>query len=131
MTARTVTGHIGVIEVSRSPARRGVAISTNIGTGNVSTRFSGSDIAIVAARASANDIGMVDLSRRHPGSYPVTALTDLSRLDMTPVLASGRGAVMAAGAVTADAGMIVGAGTPGDSVVAILAWSAVGRDMCR
>jgi hypothetical protein len=120
-----------VIEVSRNPARRGVAISTNIGTGDVSTRFSGSDIAVVAARASANDIGMVDLSRRHPGSYPVTALTDLCRLDMTPVLASGRGAIMAAGAVTAHAGMIVGAGTPGDSVVAIIAWSSVCRDMCR
>jgi hypothetical protein len=131
VTGRTVTGHIGVIEVSRNPARRGMAISTNIGTGDVSTRFSGGDIAIVATRASANHIGMVDLRRWRPGTYPVTALTDLSRLDMTPVLASGRGAVMAAGTVTADASMIVGAGTPGDSVVAILAWSAVCRDMCR
>jgi hypothetical protein len=120
-----------VIEVSRNPARRGMAISTNIGTGDVSTRFSGGDIAVVAARATANDIGMVDLSRRRPGGNPVTTLTNLSRLNMLAVLTVGRGAVMATGAVTAHASMIVGAGTPGDSVVAILAWSAVCRDMCR
>ena len=51
-------------------------------------------------------MSMVDAGNRHPGSRPVTVLTDITGLDMIHVLTGGSSAIVTADAITGNTAVI-------------------------
>ena len=77
--------------------------------------------AVVAARAGAGDLGVIDPARRSPGGRCVAALADIGGGQVRRALAGGGGAVVAARAGAGDIGVAeVGRG-PGAGRVAVAA----------
>ena len=65
--------------------------------------FAGRGDAVVAGTASANDLRMVDRSRRHKQRCAVAVFADIAGLNVRRAFACGGGAVMTANAVVGDA----------------------------
>lgn len=127
MTARAIGRYRSVVEVRRYPTAGCVAIGTIVAALNMIGIFACRDSAIMTTDTTALHIGMIDLGCRLPGSDAVATLADLGRLDMLSMLTRRRGAVMATGTVTHHAGVIVGTGSPGNRIVALL----TGPTICR
>ena len=106
-----------------------MAIRTGIGAGDVIGCFTLGNITVVTADAGSADVRMIYIGNRSPSGYTVAALADIGGLDVAIVLTGSRGAVMATRTVARYVGVVIGTGTPGDRVMAILALSAIGRDM--
>lgn len=77
VTVSTATGDVTVIEIGRAPGIGGMAVGTNIDARDVVGGF------LVAARTSPDDIGVIDLGRRCPGSDRMATLANLRRLDVS------------------------------------------------
>ena len=62
--------------------------------------FASGNHAIVASRATAVDMIMVDLRHRLPGAVAMASFADVAAIDVTTVLAGGNHAVVANSAST-------------------------------
>jgi len=125
-TGTATRAHIDMIEHRGQPGIRRVTIVTDVAAGDVIRCLAICSRPVVAARTGAKHIGVVDAYHRDPARGTVTVIAQVRRLDMRGVLALGRTAVMATGAVTGNAGMIENSGRPGVCRVAVVAGVAAG-----
>ena len=103
-------------------------VSQPVGHRNVRGAASLCGRAVVAARAAALDLRVIDAQRRTPGSGGMAGFADQRRGDVGGGLAGRGGAVVAARAAAHDPGVIEPAGAPGRRRMAALA-AVVGRDV--
>ena len=96
VAGRAACRHVGVTEVGRNPAAGLMAIRTLGGGGDVRCGLALSLGPIVAARAGAGDIGVIDRAHRRPGAGGVAILADVVGRDVGCGLSSGAGAIVAA-----------------------------------
>ena len=92
-----------MIEYGGCPAIGCVAIVAGVTRGDVVCRLAGRRGAIVAGKAGANDIGMIDTYDRCPAGTTVTVFTQGVGLDMGRVFAGCGAAVVTTGATAGDA----------------------------
>ena len=121
MAADAVVSDIGVIKVGRDPPAGCMAVVAVIATGNVGRVLAFGNIAIMAGEAGANDLRMID----HVGGYKrhdiVAVFADHSGVDVCRILPDGLDAIMTAGAVPGDAGVVKIGGCPAGRRVAVIA----------
>ena len=121
MAADAVVSDIGVIKVGRDPPAGCMAVVAVIATGNVGRVLAFGNIAIMAGEAGANDLRMID----HIGGYKrhdvVAVFADHSGVDVCRILPDSLDAIMTAGAIPADAGVVKIGGCPAGRRVAVIA----------
>ena len=88
------------------------------------------DHAVMAGRAGAQHLGVIDRKYGRPGRRCMTVLADIGRSRMLQVLAGRDRAVMAAEAITGDIGVVIGGRQPGHRGMAVVAIAAT-RDVIR
>ena len=86
--------------------------------------------AVMAGRAGAKYLGMINIEYGRPCRGRVTVFAHIRRQGMLRVLGSRNSAVVATETVTRDIGVIVIRRQPGDRGMAVVAVIAA-RDMCR
>ncbi len=102
VTTETVADNIEMIEVGRDPAIGRVAVITSVAAAYVCRVLVRGDRAIVAGRAGADDLIVVDSVGRHKDKIVVTVFAQVCGLDMHRILANGVIPVVAAEAVGHD-----------------------------
>lgn len=120
VTADAVAGDEGVIEQSRQPGHRSVAIIAIITAINVAWMLARGDGAIVTRTASADDLRVVNGIGRCPDNIVVAILAHVGRRNMCQALAGGGCSVMTVDAVARDAGVVKGGWQPGDGRVTVI-----------
>lgn len=118
VAAGTVVGDSGVVENCGIPRRRVVAGVALRRCRDVVDRFSGCAAAVMASRAYAKHLGMIDDSSRRPGDGGMARFAGRGRRDVVGRLTRRVGAVMATGAIARDAAVIVSGRVPGNRRVA-------------
>lgn len=131
MTACTIGRNTRVVKVRRYPTAGCVAIGTIVAALNMVGIFACRDSAVMTTDTTTLHIGMIDLCYRPPASNSVAAFTDLGRLDMLSMFTGRRGAIMATGTITRYTGVIIGSGSPGDRIVALITGPAICRYVGR
>ena len=106
MTAGTVAGDAGMVEIGRYPGIGRMASQTVFCCRDMACVLAGCCRPIVTTATGTDHIGMIHSEYRYPGGIAVAVLTDIGRLNVSGMFAGGRGAVMATDAVTCDSGMI-------------------------
>ena len=82
--------------------------------------------AVVTGEAGADDVGVSDTGDRNPAAGAVTVLAQRVGLDMGGVLAGGFGAVVAAGAIAGDVGVVEDRAAPVVGGMAVVTRVAAG-----
>lgn len=126
----TVIGHIGVVEIRRYPARRGVTGKTVIRCLQMIRTLADSGVAVMTTAASTGHVGVIDPGHGNPTGDGVTILAAVVGRHVFGVLTAGLSSVMTTDAVTRDAGVIIGCRRPACRGVAVGADIATG-DMVR
>jgi len=121
VTADAVVGDVRVVEVGRDPGIGRVAVVAVVAAGNVSGVLACRGVAVVAGEAGANDLGVIDHVGGHKRHNIVAVFTNHGGVDMCRVLADGLDAIMTAGAVRADTGVVKIGGRPGGRRVTVIA----------
>ena len=122
-----VAGYTAVIEHRAGPAIGGMAVITGVAAGNMVRRLAGRRVAVMAAEAGPQHIGMIDANDWRKQVSAVTGLAGIGRVDMTIVLANGLRPVVAGYAVAGYTSMIERRTRPGIGRVAIIAGVAAGN----
>ncbi len=115
-----------MVEISRQPARRGVAVVAVGATINVPLVLACRDDAVVAGSAGSDDLRVIDRKDGNPDIRCVAVLADVAGLDVGQVLASGLGAVVAAETIAGDVDVIEVCRHPACRGVAVVAVGATG-----
>lgn len=121
MTSRTTACHAAVIEMRRAPRNCGM---TNIASArrlHVIRRFAGRRCAVMTACARTHHLRVIDARNGIPCRGVVAGLARIGARDMRRVFRRRRGAVVAADAITDDAGVIETGKRPQTGGVAHLA----------
>ena len=103
VAAEAIPCDVDVIEVSRQPADRRVAVVAVSAARDVRCVLAGRRDAVMAGTASANDLCVVDGRRRLKQRCAVAVFADVAGLNVSQAFASGGRAVMTANAVVGDA----------------------------
>ena len=82
VTTRTVAADVGVIEICGDPASRKVAIGAVITARQVRRCLAGSDRAVVAGLATADDLQVIHGERGRKRARRVTVLANIGRCGM-------------------------------------------------
>ena len=121
MAADAVVGDVRVIEVGRDPRVGRMSVFAVVAAGDVGRVLAFGRVAIMAGEAGANDLRMID----HVGGYKrhdvVAVFADHSGVDVCRILPDGLDAIMTAGAIPADAGVVKIGGCPAGRRVAVIA----------
>ena len=121
VAADAVIGDVRVVKGRRCPGDGGVAIVAVVAAGNVGRVLACRGIAVVAGEAGADDLGVIDQIGGHKRHNIVAVFTNHGGVDMCRVLADGLDAIMTAGAVRADTGVVKIGGRPGGRRVTVIA----------
>lgn len=79
MTAKAITGDIGVVVGSRQPGDRRVTVVAVVTTRDVVRIFARGNGAVMARAATAEYLRVIDGERRQPDRRRVAVLADISR----------------------------------------------------
>ena len=106
VAAEAVVRDVRVIEVSRDPRGRRVAVVAIVTARYVRRVLAGRDRTVMAGEASTDNLCMVHDVRGRPGNVVVAILAQVGRIDVRRVLTGRVGAVMAAEAIVGDVDVI-------------------------
>jgi len=121
MAVDTVANDVDVVEVRRNPGGGRMAVVAIVAAHNVRRVLARRGNTVVAGRADADYLQMVNGVGRRPNDVVVAVLADIRCRNMRGILASCADAVVAVNAVADDIGMIEVGWNPGDGRVAIVA----------
>ena len=130
VAAEAVTRHTVVVEIRRPPGVGRMATLAAIVTCNVVRTLSASDRAVVAGKARARDLRMIDPRGRLPRRHTMAGFTRIARSDVSRILPGCACAVVAREAIPSDARMIERCRSPCGALVAGLA-ACRRRDVSR
>ena len=116
----------GVTVIRWNPGGGAMAQATVLRRIEVPRILAGSRSAIVAGRARAQDLGVINGNDRRPDICAVAIFADVGRLWVQWPLAGRVCSVMAAGTIVDNIGMIEIRWQPGDSGMAVIAIVAAG-----
>jgi len=121
VATEAVTGDVYMVEIGGHPGDRGVAVVAGVAALDMCRILAHSDRAVVAGTARADDLRVIhDVSRR-PDHIVMTILADIARVDVTGTFAGRLDAVMAAGTIIGNVGMVEVGRYPRVGGVAIVA----------
>jgi len=130
MAADAIARDINMIEVSREPRDRRMAIVTIVTARDVRRVLAGRYVAIVTRATSSENLRVIDRISRCPDDVVMAVLADVGCRDMRRVFAGRVGTIMAADAVSGDVGVIEVGRNPRVSCVAVIA-VVTARDVRR
>ena len=130
MAAPTVADDIDVIEISRCPACRGMAIVTVVAAVHMRRVLAGGRNTVVTGTACADDLCVIDGKCGSKDIGRMAVLTDIGRLDMRQVLTFGFGAIVAIEAAARDVDVVEVRGQPANRRVTVITIIAAGY-VCR
>ena len=112
--------------ISWQPGSRAVAQATVLRRIEVSRIHAGGRIAVVAGRARAQDLGVINGNDRRPDICAVAVFADVGRLRVQWTLAGRVCSVMAADTIVDNVCVVEIRWQPGDSSVAVIAVNTTG-----
>lgn len=121
VAAGAIVDDVGVVECRGRPGDRRVAVVAVIATGDVRWMLTACRHSVMTGSASADYLCVVDRVNGYPDVRGMAVFANIARLNMCLVLARGISAVMAAGTVASDIGVIEIRRQPASRGVAVVA----------
>ena len=121
VAAHAIVSNVDVVKISWHPAVCGVTVVASVTAGDMRRVFPGRDRTVVAGITGADDLGVIEGVRRYKLRRVVAVFAGVRRLNVSDWFSRGIHTVVAANAVTGNAGVIKNRRYPAIGLVAILA----------